>query len=540
MTPSYFQNLFSESCGSDKIGPTRPVVMVVHLDFNGTVSPAESWSQLDLGIPALPTGVSGDALAAIAPPITLNPADLNATINQVRAGDRAAHDWYRFILSFPPHLVQTYVERFGLDSQQRLLDPFCGTGTTVVDAKKLGIPSVGIEANPMAWFAGTTKLDWTPNPEELLAQAEAISQSAQQVIAQESAPESAILRQLPAAAEQLLLKNSISPLPLHKALILGEAIQHFATGNTAGNAGETIYSNHLRLALARAIVTDSSNLHFGPEVGIGKAKADAPVVEAWLARVQAMATDLRYLQTLPPVDSQVIHADARSLLQILAPGTFDPNRAATTGATIDAVITSPPYPNEKDYTRTTRLESVLLGFLNTRADLRALKEKLVRSNSRNVYKGDTDDQWVAGHAEIQRLAAEIETRRLDLGKTSGFEKNYHKAVKLYFGGMAKHLADLRRVLRSGAQLAYVVGDQKSYLQVMIRTGTLLAELAEGLGYEVVDIDLFRTRLATATREQMREEVVLLRWPGSGPTPTYPFGDVESTAQGATIGCRRSS
>jgi hypothetical protein len=27
------------------------------------------------------------------------------------------------------------------------------------------------------------------------------------------------------------------------------------------------------------------------------------------------------------------------------------------------------------------------------------------------------------------------------------------------------------------------------------------------------IDLFRTRLSTATKEQMREEVVLLRWPG---------------------------
>jgi hypothetical protein len=48
---------------------------------------------------------------------------------------------------------------------------------------------------------------------------------------------------------------------------------------------------------------------------------------------------------------------------------------------------------------------------------------------------------------------------------------------------------------------------------MIRTGQLLAEIAESLGYEVTDIDLFRTRLATATKEQLREEVVLLRWPG---------------------------
>jgi len=79
--------------------------------------------------------------------------------------------------------------------------------------------------------------------------------------------------------------------------------------------------------------------------------------------------------------------------------------------------------------------------------------------------------------------------------------------------MARHLADLRRVLRPNAKLAYVVGDQASYLRIMIRTGQLLASIAKPLGYEVVGIDLFRTRLATATREQLREEVVVLRWAG---------------------------
>jgi hypothetical protein len=79
--------------------------------------------------------------------------------------------------------------------------------------------------------------------------------------------------------------------------------------------------------------------------------------------------------------------------------------------------------------------------------------------------------------------------------------------------MARHLAELRRILRPGAQLAYVVGDQASYLRIMIRTGQLLADIATALGYELVNIDLFRTRLATATKEQLREEVVILRWRG---------------------------
>jgi hypothetical protein len=90
---------------------------------------------------------------------------------------------------------------------------------------------------------------------------------------------------------------------------------------------------------------------------------------------------------------------------------------------------------------------------------------------------------------------------------------YARVTKLYFGGMVRHLADLRNILRPGARLAYVVGDQASYLRVMIRTGQILADLAASLGYEVVGIDLFRTRVATATREQLREEVVVLKWPG---------------------------
>ncbi len=418
-------------------------------------------------------------------------------INQLKECDRAAHDWYRFVLSFPPHLVQDYLTQFEITSQQRVLDPFCGTGTTVVDAKKMGIPSVGVEANPMAWFAGTVKLDWSPDPVALLHQAEQIALATTQAIAQATT-----LRSLPEESEKIILKNSISPLPLHKVLILKEQIL----------AAQSPDQNHLLLAMARAIVLDISNLHFGPEVGVTKPKQDASVVEAWFARLSLMVEDLVYLQTLPDVPATIHRADSRHLLQVLEPNS------------IDAVITSPPYPNEKDYTRTTRLESVLLDFLTNKADLRALKQGLVRSNTRNVYKADLDDQWVSHHPEIQRIAKEIEDRRIELGKTSGFERMYHRAAKLYFGGMAKHLADLRQALRPNAQLAYVVGDQRSYLQVMIRTGELLADIAQGLGYEVVRIDLFRTRMATATKEQIREEVVVLRWSGQMPTKPYPFSD----------------
>jgi hypothetical protein len=100
-----------------------------------------------------------------------------------------------------------------------------------------------------------------------------------------------------------------------------------------------------------------------------------------------------------------------------------------------------------------------------------------------------------------------------MGKTSGFEKQYHRVVRLYFGGMAKHLESLKPFLKKGAMLGYVVGDQASFLQVHIPTGKILGDIAEHLGYQLESINLFRTRFATATKREMNEEVVVLRWEG---------------------------
>jgi hypothetical protein len=425
----------------------------------------------------------------------------NGELNKLRPEDRAVHEWYRFVLSFPAHLVREYLTRFGVGDGHRVLDPFCGTGTVLVECKKLGIPSLGIEANPIAHFASQVKVDWTPDPDELLRHARSVAHAARQVLAAQGIEDDPLfvggqqpavpLRRLPQEEERLLLAGSISPLPLHKTLVLRDSLRQHS---------DPRYDRHLLLALAKALVTAIGNVHFGPEVGVGPAKADAPVVAAWLAVVEDMARDLREVRDRANVPAQVFRADARRPDAVLPP------------CSVDAVITSPPYPNEKDYTRTTRLESVVLGFIRSRVELRALKQGLVRSNTRGVYAADDDDRWVAEHPEIARLTAAIEARRVALGKTSGFERLYARVTRLYFGGMARHLADLRAVLRPEARLAYVVGDQASYLRVMIRTGRLLAEIARSLGYEVEGIDLFRTRLATATRAQLREEVVVLRWP----------------------------
>ena len=423
----------------------------------------------------------------------------NARMNALLPGDAAGHDWYRFVLSFPPHLVRDYVARFGLTGADTVLDPFCGTGTTLVECKKLGIPSVGLEALPSSAFVANTKVNWSADPDALRNRAELVSRSVLRQLEAEGLTDEPTndrydaekLRSLAPDSAKLMFKNAISPLPLHKVLILVDELRR---------QWSDAHSDHEMLALASALVGEISNLKFGPEVGVGKIKHDAAVVSAWSNRVNKIASDLENLGGID-TPSRVHVGDARRIDTVLAPNS------------VDAVITSPPYPNEKDYTRTVRVESVVLGFFEDRKDLRATKQHLLRSNSRTVYKGDTDDVWLPDDSRVHALADQIEARRVELGKTSGFEKQYSRVVRMYFGGMAQHLRSLTRVLKPGAKLAYVVGDQASFFRIMIRTGQLLAEVAEDIGYDVEGIDLFRTRLATATGEQLREEVLLLRWPG---------------------------
>lgn len=277
----------------------------------------------------------------------------NGTLNKVTVEDQSAHRWYRFVLSFPPHLVRDYLTKFAASPQSRVLDPFCGTGTTLVECKKLGIPSVGIEAHPMSQFAAKVKLDWCVDPDGLQEHANNVAHGVRLALEEAGLDDSGPcgdltktqlkrLHALPREASELLLKNSISPLPLHKTLTLLRAIE---------NLHDPRYCQHELLAVAKAAVFRISNLHFGPEVGVQKAKPDAAVVAAWLHEISSVVADVSTLRMKGGVPAFVHRADSRqAITKYLQPNS------------IDIVITSPPYPNEKDYTRTTRLESVLLGL----------------------------------------------------------------------------------------------------------------------------------------------------------------------------------
>ncbi len=86
--------------------------------------------------------------------------------------------------------------------------------------------------------------------------------------------------------------------------------------------------------------------------------------------------------------------------------------------------------------------------------------------------------------------------------------------------MRLHLRALNSKLRKGAKLAYVVGDQMSFLMVKVPTAQLLGEVARAEGYEVRGCDLWRERVGTRVKNcpekqktvRVREEVLLLKKP----------------------------
>lgn len=408
--------------------------------------------------------------------------------NKLRVEDSSIHDWYRFVLSFPPHLVQQYLETFCVDQTSFVLDPFCGTGTTNVECKKHGVSSWGIEASPLTHFVSKTKCVWANDTFNFLNTAKQIALAAERTINSLSKP-----RTLSEEQTSLILKKSICEQPLSSTLVLRDSIR----------AANSPFEDYYLLALAKHIVYSYSNLKFGPEVGISRKKKESvDVVEIWLSEIERMETDLEYWKHHSSTFADISLGDARSI----------PKRDYI--GKVDCVITSPPYPNEKDYSRTTRLESVILGFIKTKDDLRNIKKGFIRSNSKNVYRSDNDAQYISNIGSINKLSNEIEERRLELGKTSGFEKLYASVVKQYFGGMARHLSELKPYLRNGASLAYVVGDQASYFQIPIRTSVLLGEVAESIGgYRVDRVDTFRKRFATATETWLNEDVLVLKYKG---------------------------
>jgi hypothetical protein len=394
--------------------------------------------------------------------------------NALRPEDRAIHDWYRFVLSFPPHLVRDCFEFTAATAEHHLLDPFAGTGTTLVEGQLHGMQVTGFEVNPVCQLAALAKTAVILGAGEMQHFADAVAD----MVADDTIPSYG----LHPDAAALLIKGSISAQPLSEMIRLIRAIDH-VNRNWAG----TTYAVVAR-TIAASVAVAVSNLKFRPNPTARGEVTNADVLGMWHQRMHQAAQDIknhprRVKAQLRPIDSRKVDQ-----------GNYD------------RVVCSPPYPMEIDYSMATRLESVLLGFYSDRKDIQATKRRLVTSQSRGVYVTDRYFEAVADVAAIESLALEIEA--INAHKTDGFTKQYGKIVREYFGGMRMHLRSLKPHLNAGGRLAYVLGDQNSYGK-LIKTADLLGQLAEMEGYTVDEIKCFRDR-PSKSGEKISENILLFR------------------------------
>jgi hypothetical protein len=106
------------------------------------------------------------------------------------------------------------------------------------------------------------------------------------------------------------------------------------------------------------------------------------------------------------------------------------------------------------------------------------------------------------------LVKELEARAVN--ETSGFARYYPVVVQEYFGGIKKHLASVKPLLREDGLCAYVLGDQSSYLGVHIPTAEIIRDLAYEVGFGAASIEHWRNRWSTATSKKMEENILVLR------------------------------
>ena len=224
----------------------------------------------------------------------------NGAINAVQAEDLPVHGWYRFVLSYPPHLVRKYLAAFGLTGADLIFDPFCGTGTTLVEAKKHRVPSIGSDAHPFAAMVSRVKTNWRPDADLLRQYLKRILRRAEKFTGEQGLPslsfEAMLLQdksetsrngfRLTEEEEKLLPTGFLSQRPLIRLLILRDEIESQCVDEPPE------ITDFFLVALGHVIANGAGNFAFGPEIYRTKPKHDYDVLGHFARHRPASVRDL--------------------------------------------------------------------------------------------------------------------------------------------------------------------------------------------------------------------------------------------------------
>ena len=405
-------------------------------------------------------------LARFADRIAANPDLSRSLVSWQSNKDVPGFRWFKFKEGFSTKLVR-YLLGF-VPHAGRLLDPFAGTCVAPVTAAGTGWSSVGIEILPVGIRVADGILAapiadrqiFRRRADELLeyvAMAEAGQTQALEPFPHIRITEKAFPPDnengIAAAREYL---RQLSPGP-ETCLMELAAMSALEDASWTSKDGQYLRWDHRSGRRLKAKMEKRRVLPYSVSLG---------------SKLNLVAADLPALSVAyKPDNVRAIESSCYDALPQL------PDNS------VDTVITSPPYANRYDYTRTYALELAWLGYNNR--DISELRQRLLSATVENRSKrGDLSFGYGVTLSLFDRHPAIAEiTDALEVANQQGElpNPNVIRLVRNYFMEMTVVIAELARVCRPGASV-FMVNDNVQYHGEEVPVDLILSDLAEQCGF----------------------------------------------------------
>lgn len=384
------------------------------------------------------------------------------------------HRWFRFSAGYSAgwvgHTIREELASTGRSSLA-VLDPFAGSGTTLVAASTEGCDSVGWEAQTFIYRIAEAKLSARRvDPVEFLRVAWRVLSDAEEISANLG---------VNTETEPKLLRACYSPEQLTSLRSLQNALQCLR-----GSVDPAVWSL-LWLDLV-SILRSASHVGTAQWQYLLPKKSKARTVHAFdgfRRKAQEMAEDIEAISPGMTGRGTVIEHDAR------LPGGAVSN-------SIDLVVTSPPYANNFDYADATRLELYFWGVARTWSEMVSrVRAQMLTATTQQARRPPAVEAMTRLGAlapntasVVASLAGWLETERAR--RVRG--KEYDLVIGPYFEGMSRVLLNIRECARPGARIVLVIGDSAPY-GIHVDTPLILAQLAQELHFALVELTTIRRR-----------------------------------------------
>ncbi|HIK07571.1 MAG TPA: site-specific DNA-methyltransferase [Trichormus sp. M33_DOE_039] len=390
---------------------------------------------------------------------------------------RPIYRWYKYKEAFSASLVELLCQKSGI-TEGKVLDPFAGSGTALFATSDIGIDADGIELLPIGQQIIDTKkiLDAEFTPDDFTRLKTWLDlQVWKQFETEVTLPELRITK----GAYSQTTKTAIE--------------QYLEACNHENHRVKSVLHFALLCILESVSYTRKDGQYLRWDYRSGRGQGKKPFNKGSILEFDQAITNKinEIINDLEPSTQQLelfslkknqgqIHLRKGSCLKIMP---FLPN------AVYDAVITSPPYCNRYDYTRTYALELALLGI--SEQELINLRQEMlsctVENRPKDLLAINQDWELAVKVADSQTLLQAI-LKYLDDQKVRGLlnNKGIPRMVRGYFYEMACVIQECFRVLKPGAFL-FMVNDNVRYAGASISVDMILSDFAEKLGFVVESI-----------------------------------------------------